>query len=87
MHRLQTEPHAVGRWATISVNSLRSRDVAQDEQLGERVVVAPVLCTHWIVLWVRASVAAAPANCQLKPEPELTTTLAEPSRRWLSHPF
>ena len=33
------------------------------------------------------SVAAAPANCQLKPEPELTTTLAKPSHWWLSHPF
>ena len=33
------------------------------------------------------SVAAAPANCWLKPEPELATTLAEPSHRWLSRLF
>jgi len=33
------------------------------------------------------SVAAAPANCRLKPEPEPTATLAKLSRRWLSRPF
>jgi len=33
------------------------------------------------------SVAAAPAKCQMKLEPELTTTLAELSRNWLSRPF
>ena len=35
----------------------------------------------------RTSVAAAPANCRLEPEPEPATMLAEPSRRLLSCHF
>jgi len=38
-------------------------------------------CTVW------TSVVAAPAKCQMKLEPELTTTLAEPSCNWSSRPF
>jgi len=55
MHRLQTEPHAIGGQATIGVNPFRWRYIACDEQLGERVVIRPVLGTLCIVLRVRAN--------------------------------
>ena len=54
MHQLQTEPHMVGCWASIGVDSLQGSNVACDEQLGKCVVIAPVLCAHQIVLRVQA---------------------------------
>ena len=55
MHRLQTEPHAIGGRATIGMNPFHWRYIACDEQLGERVVIHPVLGTLCIVLQVQAN--------------------------------
>ena len=54
VHRLETSPHALGVRASVSIHFLCSRDVARNEQLGERVVVGPVLSALLIVLRVRA---------------------------------
>jgi len=40
-----------------------------------------------VIYWWQRSVAAAPANCRLEPEPELAPIRAEPSRIWSSRHF